>query len=466
MEVFILDNNNELGITQEYNKENRDKLWDSTKGKKDFREQIFEDNRTYVDPISGKTLHKSHNAAKNKYHMKNEAGEKVSSQWAGHAAEVDHINSLESIHEKVKLNPFLSDADFKEIANCKENYRVIPKSLNASKGEKSDWKLLWEGDIKDKKQFAQQKIKSDVTLTTKFTGRTIENVGKEFVSGAQNTMKQSIIPLISESVNQMIKVAQGEKELSDAAKDIGKTTVKITVAGGTNRLITDIVAAQMKQENKVILKKIANSDTMAQIITVAAIVQDSAVRYMNGEIDGKEFISEVGEKGTTMVAAMIGQQVGGELGIIIGGMIGTVVLPGAGSVVSAQLGKVIGEMLGALITSAACSAVISVINVSKHLDDYKLKERQIRRLEAEALNEMEQQRMRFLEIVQKEYDVWNNTIQDGIDQMLMYACAGGYSLQGVTDGINKVLSVFGKEVAFKNLDEYESQLDTPLRLSF
>ena len=122
--------NSELGITQEYNKQNRDKLWDSTKGKSDFKEKQFGDKQTYEDGISGKTLHKSQTAAQKKYHMKNSDGDNVSTKWAEHSAETDHINSLKDVHDIAKHNPFLSDDDFKEIMNSEENYRLLSKSTN------------------------------------------------------------------------------------------------------------------------------------------------------------------------------------------------------------------------------------------------------------------------------------------------------------------------------------------------
>ena len=50
--------------------------------------------------------------------------------------------------------------------------------------------------------------------------------------------------------------------------------------------------------------------------------------------------------------------------------------------------------------------------------------------------------------------------------MIRCACEGTYDLQGVTDGLNKVLSVFGKKARFNSLEEYEKQLDMPLKLSF
>nr|WP_294484688.1 GlsB/YeaQ/YmgE family stress response membrane protein [uncultured Anaerosporobacter sp.] len=464
--------NADLGITQEYNKQNRDKLWDSTKGKQAYKEKTFGDKQTVVDPITGKTLHKNQSAAQNKYHMKNSDGENISSKWADHSAETDHVNALKDVHEKVKGNPFLTDEDFKDITNSDENYRLLSKSDNASKGEKSDWQIITDKDsglsTEGKIQMAKEKITSDVALTGKFAARTAQNAGKEFVSGATDTLVNSAIPLTTEAVRKLVNVAQGKESLGDAAKDMGKITVNVAVAGGTNKLLVDVVTSQMANSSSAILQNIASSNEVAQIIAVAAIVQESAVKYINGEIDGKEFIEEVGVKGATMVAGMIGGQVGREIGGIIGAVVGTVAIPipGVGTGVGYVAGEVIGQVLGVIITTVSCSAIVSVYNTSKHLNDYKLKEAQIRRLETDALQEMENQRCKFREIVEHEYKVWDETIQSGFDQILRSACEETYNLQGVTDGLDKILSVFGKKVKFSSMDEYENQLDMPLKLSF
>jgi hypothetical protein len=179
-----------------------------------------------------------------------------------------------------------------------------------------------------------------------------------------------------------------------------------------------------------------------------------------------EFVEEVGVKGATMVAGMIGGSIGGEIGAILGGIAGTIALPGAGTAAGVVAGKVIGEILGTIITTVACSAIVSVYNVSKHLIDYKINESQIRRLETEALKEMENQRKKFRSIVEREYKYWDEEIQGGFNMILSSACEQTFNLQGVTDGLDKILALFGKSVVFKNLDEYEAQLDMPLKLKF
>jgi hypothetical protein len=282
----------------------------------------------------------------------------------------------------------------------------------------------------------------------------------------KDTVVKSAIPLTAEAVRKLCEVAKGEKNLGEAVKDMGKTIVNVAIAGGTNKVMVDGITTVLSNSNKEAFVKLANSNQIAQIIIVAAIVKDSAVRYINGEIDEKEFIEEVGEKGTTMVAGLIGGTVGQEVGAILGGIAGTVALPGVGTAAGVVAGKVIGEILGTIITTVACSAIVSVYNTSKHLNDHKLKESQIRRLETEALKEMENQRDRFRNIMKREYKYWDEEIQDGFDMILSSACEQTFNLQGLTDGLDKILALFGKSVAFKNLDEYEAQLDMPLKLSF
>lgn len=462
--------NSNLGITKEYNKENRDRLWDSQKGKADYKDKVFGDKETYMDPISGKVLHKSQKAAQNKYHMKNSEGKNTSTKWAEHSAETDHINALKDIHDIAKHNPFLSDSDFKEVMNSDENYRILSKKDNTSKGEQSDWQIITDKDngmsSEARVQMAREKIGSDIALQGKFAVRTVENVGKEFAIGAKDTLVKSAIPLTVEAVGKLCKVANGEESLGDAAKEMGKVAVDVAVSGGTNKLVLDVVNSQLRNSKNAVFSNIANSNQVAQIVTVAMIVKDSAVKYINGEIDGKEFIEEVGVKGTTMVAGMIGGSIGGEIGAILGSIAGSVALPGVGTAVGAVAGKVIGEILGTIITTVACSAIISIYNTSKHLNDYKLKESQIRKLEIEALKEMENQRHKFKSIVEREHKYWDEEIQNGFNMILSSACEQTFNLQGVTDGLDKILALFGKSVAFKNLDEYEAQLDMPLKLSF
>ena len=105
--------------------------------------------------------------------MKNSRGENVSAKWSEHVGEVDHIISIKEAHERYKNNPFLEDQDLKEVLNQKDNYRLISKSMNASKGEKNDFKFIKESDqfqnSKAKIKFAEQRMNAEISVNGKLT---------------------------------------------------------------------------------------------------------------------------------------------------------------------------------------------------------------------------------------------------------------------------------------------------------
>ena len=447
-----------LGITQEYNRENRAELWDSARAKEEYKQSAFNDKQTMIDPISGKTLHKDHAAARRKYHMQNAEGEKISAKWAEHAAETDHINAIKDVHDAVRSNPFLSDSDLKEIVNSKENLRILSKRDNAAKGAQSDWQIITDKEngmsVQARAQMAKEKVRADAALTGKISTRTVQNMGSEFAAGASDTLVNSVIPLTSEAVRKLCEVANGEKSLKEAAGEMGKITFNTAAVGGANRLISDAVNAQLRNSGNAALSGLANSSGAAQIVAVAMIVQESAMQYLNGELSGEQFVEQVGQKGVSMVAGMIG------------GVAGTLALPGLGTAAGVAVGKVIGEVLGTIITTVACSTIVSVYSTVKHLDDHKLKERQIECLSKEALREMKSQREHFQQIVEQEGQKWDQEITAGFRMILESACAQNFDLQGLTQGLDRVLTQCGKRVRFKTLDEYEAQLDMPLKLSF
>lgn len=465
----VIGANQELGITQEYNKQNRDKLWDSTKGKIDYKKKIFDGKRTYKDPVTGKKLHISHGAAKNKYHMKSATGEYRSAAWADHAAEADHIVALKEIHGRVKGNAFLTDEDLKEIANKDANFRVTSKRFNAAKGKNSDLTMAVDGNSEltksGKKALIKEKISAEVHVNADIATHTARNVGKEFANGATQALAGVIIPLTVEAISQICQVASGGKAIGEAAGDMAKYTVGTAVIGGTKQLIADQASLMISNSENPLFKKIASSGQIGQITAIALIVMDSAQRYINGEIDGQEFIAEIGEKGTMMVAGMIGGEIGSEIGTFLGLV--------AGGVVGAAAGKIIGKVLGTIITTVSCGAIMLVNSTvkdiketAKHLDDYKKKERELAMIRTEALAEMGRQREKFKAICSEEFGRWDQTFAEGFDQIMRSACKGVYSAKGVAEGLDEILQIFGKNVRFGTVEEYEAQLDSALVLQF
>ena len=230
-----------LGVTQDYDRSN----YDSERAKKAYKEKTFGDHAVIIDPTTGKLLHKSQTNAQKKYHMKNADGENVSKKWATHSAETDHIHSLKSIHEKTKRNPFLSDEDIREIANCDANLRILPKSLNASKGEQSDFAVITDVNnglsLKGRMHLAGEKIESDVVLTSKFTTHTAKNIGNLTVDSAKKSVFNNKIIVVRYGIEHIVDIATRKESLEDAAVDVGTFAVK-AVGKDVIKDITDAAA--------------------------------------------------------------------------------------------------------------------------------------------------------------------------------------------------------------------------------
>ena len=448
----------DLGITKEYNKENRDKLWDSQKGKKEYKDKVFDGNKVIQDPYSDNMLHYDTNAAKNKYHMKNSEGENNSTKWANHVAETDHVTSLKNVHDSLKNDPFLSDSDLKDIANDESNYRILSKHENTSKGEKSDLEYI-KSDSNDmtpegKKKMVHEKLKSSGNILVHGAGATVKNAGFEFIDGASKNVQKSIVPLTAIAVDNIMDVVKGEQDFSEALKNTGKSVVDVAVVGGTSKLIEDIIFNMCNDNSKEILNKITGSPYYAELLSLAGIVKDSAEKFVNGDINGREFVEEIGEKGTLMVSSMVGGQIGREIGKYVGIALGVTFVPGPlTTVLMVKAGEIVGEILGGVIATVACSTVIAVYKKIKHINDYKQKEKELSHMINQSLEVIKEGHERLKVSVDNFYETWDAAVKDGFDEI--ERSERTHDFEGFSNGLNTLLELFGSNVTFKTMDEFD-----------
>ncbi len=416
---FIILNNSQmsasenLGITQEYTG-NR-KLWDSASAKKNYVDSVFGDKQTIRDE-NGIVLHKSHKAAKNKYHQKNAAGENVSAKWSKYAAEVDHKISLESLHKQAKHNPFLSDSDLREIANCKENYQILSKRQNASKGADNSANLI-----------------THASLHGKFAARTAANAAGEFAVGASESVQGISVQLIANSLQKL--VIEGES-LEDTAKSAGKAVVNAAVVGGAEKLLIDTATHIFANSGNAVLNQIVQMNAVGQCLVLGAAVGTSALKYLDGEITTEQFADEI-----LMNGAAIG--------------------------ISTIVGIAVPVPLLAPIVSCIAVRAIHLLHQTRfQFDEYTIKESKIRDLEREAIAEMDRQRRKFHELVQENLNEWDSVIETAFQKMISASFEDSFDLDGIISGLDQVLSLCGEKARFRSVKEWESQLDMPLELSF
>ena len=438
-----------LGITKQYERQK----YDSDAQKRKFKEKQFQGKQVIKDPVTKKELHYSQKSAQNKYHRKNKNGDVISKKWAEHASEVDHIIPLKELHDRNKNNAFLNDSDLKEIANKDPNFRVISKSLNASKQDRSDLQVAFSKEnglpLVGRAELVKQNIKAEVAVNMEIAGRTVSNMGKEFISGAKDGFVNSIVPITVLGIQQLQQVANGEKTLEEAAVDMGKATAGIVVASGTERLLLQGISNALKARGNQILQSLANSTQIAQFITIVSLVMESMSKLLDGEIDGKQFMEEIGQKGTVFVAGMIG----GEIGRTIGAAFGTMVVPGVGTAV----GAVIGEVIGAVVTSVVCGAIFTCVSTVKEawkgLKKYQEAERMIKRISSEALREMKTQQEHLEQLIQERNKKWSETIEEGYKRMKEGILNNSFEI--LNDGLQKIGELFEVNLILKTEEEID-----------
>lgn len=436
--------NAELGVTNVYNKDNRAKYWDSTKGKVAYKEQVFGDKKT-TRLSDGTLVHKNTTAARNKYQRGSN-----SNTWAKHAAETDHIVSIKQIHERVKENPFLTNQDVREIANRDANYQVLSKKDNTSKGACSEWEVLTNVDneltLGERLQRGGRALGAETVVNADIALRTAKNVGAEFMEGAKHSIQGATTMLATQVAYNVVSVLQGDRSPEEAIKETTGTIGVVAVIGGTERVIR-VAAPQLAKKITVVLRKASVPLMVAQ---VAWGLRHSAEKLINDRVTVTEFIQDV----TVTISSMLA----GEMGAQYGGMIGTVAGP---------VGTVVGALIGAIVGSLSIGLVGEAFLEGRELKKvYKKKEALKKAIWEETRKTLEVKGQQYKQLVERELIKFDTTMYQGFSKLFAGGIVTETDFDTIVGGLEQISQYWGETILFKNIEEYKLQLDKPLVLKF
>lgn len=423
-------------------------------GKDSYKNRRFGDKKSIIDDYTGERIFYG-NAQDAKY--KHDLHK---------TADIDHVIPVSKVS---KSYGDLTIEQQKQLANNEAyNYAITNSHLNrnarSGKNALDNHEYLEKkckdlvNNIKDKNfdniqkeideltkqapRMLTKEVKARVGMAVEGNGMRIQNFFKghskkmpDIIENPLSERVDSLIPLTSQAVSKMCQVASGEKTIKEAMGDLSKSSVNL------------FVNEQLKNGIDPKLIKI-NGLNETQVIEVAAVVAGSAMRYLSGEISGQEFIAEVGKNGTMMVAKVVGGAVGASIGSAFG-----------------PVGTKIGQVVGSFVTSVACSMIYTAVSsfkgLSKSINDYQLKEAEIRKISNEALAEIDRSQKKLQELIDKRNKEWTRTIEIGfynIRQGLL-----NDSFDTVSGGLGTIANLFGGDVIYKTESDLDSVLDhTPL----
>ncbi|MBY3619555.1 hypothetical protein HGO21_08360 [Acinetobacter sp. CUI P1] len=420
------DNDLKLGVSQEYERYKYDNVGKRIK----FKNEIFGSKKVVLDHYSGKTIHRSRLAALKKYG-------KI--KHTEHIPDTDHIVPLKMIHKRLRRNPFLTDDNVREVANLKQNYRITSGRFNRSKADKSNWTVAFDqtkdANLTSRTKMIVDDVKARSAIHSITAVRTSQNISNEFKAGAKGSIEASVIPLAVMGVQNLVMMAKGEKKLEEAIKETSIAVATTATTGGMMRVTTSALTNTLNQSSVKAIQTVGNSNIVAQIISVSLLIKDSLIAYMNGEIDSKQFMEQIGEKGVGMVS--------GIQGAIIGQML--IPIPGVGAII------------GSMVLSTVCTELYRFSNKMRaayeSLGEYSELEDKINFIANSALKEMETQRNNLKECISEEFKVWDRKINTAFN--IMINATLNNDVNGISASLDDILGIFGERVHFKNYNEFD-----------
>lgn len=396
--------------------------------KDSYKNRYFDGKRSAIDEYTGERVFYS---SKGHYTTKT-------------TANIDHVIPIDQLTKRYGKD--VSKAELKSIANSDYNLATTSEALNKAKSNMSNheylWKKLKNGDPEDftttynmlhkeasseTAVFARVKTSKISTKVKKLTKNNIDFNPSKSVGKAVNAGTASaLIALTISSCNNLAQIAAGEKSIGEAVKDIAFDSGSSFVSSAGVSLMQDGVVNICKEyASKDIAKFVAQDLPIAEITTVV-MVGRSVLRCLNGEITEEECATEIILNGAGYFAFKIGMLCGGPAGAVVASLIVSQI---SATVLKYQQEKKIAAKRMAQFNRIVSDALIALEKQKNILADFREKER---------------------EKLAKAFNTGFEYIQLSILQN---------NVDGITDGLNCILSVFNEKCAFQSLDEFNDFFD-------
>lgn len=148
-------------------------------------------------------------------------------------------------------------------------------------------------------------------------------------------------------VQNSVAVIKGDKEVGSAIKDVVVDTTKAAGVSYATAYTGALVKGAMQNAPSQYMRILSNTNLPTTLVVSSLEVGKTLKRFASGEIDGTECLTELGEKGTGMLASSAGIAVGQAL----------IPVP--------IIGALVGSMVGYAMASAYYNGLVGALNDAK-----------------------------------------------------------------------------------------------------
>lgn len=274
---------------------------------------------------------------------------------------------------------------------------------------------------------AYQAVRSPLATTAR------EVAGVSHRAGVQGAAYGAGISGGISAVRNVCALISGDKDAGEALIDVAKDTAYGAATGYVSNFGLSALSSVMKESGANIMRTLADSALPAQIAVGVLEAGKTLLRYSSGEIDGKECVAELQEKGSGMAGAIAGAEVGQAV----------IPVPVVGAVVGSLVGYVLaGEVYGA---------------VRRFLDREELAREEECRIEREcreAIRAIQEFRARLEALISGYFIEHIKAFHEAFDTMK--GALGVGDIDGFIRGANMITEKLGGRVQFRNMREFDS----------
>lgn len=147
-------------------------------------------------------------------------------------------------------------------------------------------------------------------------------------AGVESATYGAVIGSCISALQNMVQLAQGEKDLAQAAIDVAKDTGKAAALGYGTGFMGSAIKGAMQQAGNGTMRTLSNTSAPTLVLNACLALSCAIKRYASGEISESQLLVEVGERGSGMLSAGMMSALGQIaipipfVGAAIGGMIG------------------------------------------------------------------------------------------------------------------------------------------------
>ncbi len=413
------------------------KIYDSGSAKKNVKIDLFSNNSAVYDPYTNKELLLRKHDAKIKY----------GDDWQSHLAESDHVVPLAKVANDNIKNPWLKNIDIKNVANSTDNMEIISRKYNNAKRDRTNEEFVHDEKYLKSQGLELTSVSKQAAINKgKIAQKSINNqlnkvVVKNIINNGHTAGKSAFVSSGSHvatisSITNITAVIKGEKSVDDAIADTmvdsGKAaTTGYLIGGGLATVLHTLSSSSSK-----FIQSLSKSNVPGQVITSVMVAGNTMERYVKGEINTKECLIELGDRGLTFASAAYS------------GAVGQTLIP------IPVVGYAVGAFVGSTLTSQYYKSLVNDLN------NRQLEHQERQRILAECeivLNELKAYEIELESYINSYFKEYNDCFDIALTDIKIAFQSG--DANGVISGANQITKKLGGKVYYETVDEFIAFLD-------